>query len=146
MQKGDTIITDKGYYSYKNYQLSVSRYQIIPLIFPKSDFKLEKALNLLSYPITSYRNSKLGKRTKSLFQNLKKEFKSKMEKWTCFKAIRSIIEDMFKLAKKSLSLDKIHRYTQKSVAKFISLNVLLLGTIISLGNTSKEQLQHLAEW
>jgi len=146
MRKGDIIITDKGYYSYQNYQLSVSRYRIVPLIFPKSDFKLKKALDILSYPITSYRNSKLGKRTKSFFQTLKNEFKSKMEKWKHFKPIRSIIEDMFKLAKKSLSLDKIHRYTQKSVTKFISLNVLLLGTIISLGNTSKGQLQHLAEW
>lgn len=52
---------------------------------------------------------------------------------------------MFKLAKKSLDLEKIHRYTQKSVAKHVFLNVLLLGTIISLGYNSKKQLQSLGE-
>jgi hypothetical protein len=68
-----------------------------------------------------------------------------MEKWQDFKYIRSIIEDMFKLAKKSLDLHKIHRYTTKSVTKHASLNVLLIGTIITLGYNSKTQLQTLAE-
>lgn len=63
-----------------------------------------------------------------------------MEKWQYFKHIRSIIEDMFKLAKKSLDLEKIHRYTKKSVTKHVSLNVLLLGTIIALGYNSKTDL------
>lgn len=145
LRRGDTIIMDKGYYSYPNYQIAVSRYQIVPLIFPKSDFKLKRALDSLSYPIKSFRNSKLEENTKRFFIGLKKEFKSKMEKWQSFKHIRSIIEDMFKLAKKSLDLDKIHRYTTKSVTKHISLNVLLLGTLLALGYNTKKQLQTLAE-
>jgi hypothetical protein len=48
---------------------------------------------------------------------------------------------MFKLAKKSLDLGKIHGYTRKSVTKHVSLNVLLLGTIITLGYTSKTALK-----
>ncbi len=68
-----------------------------------------------------------------------------MDRWQDFKYIRSIIEDMFKLAKKSLDLEKIHRYTRKSITKHVSLNVLLLGTITTLGHTSKTALQTLAE-
>lgn len=145
MHRGDTIIIDKGYYSYQNYQLGVSRYKIVPLIFAKSNFKLKRTLNSLSYPLESFNNFKIVQETKKFFQQLKKEFKAKMEKWQDFKYIRSIIEDMFKLTKKSLDLHKIHRYTTKSITKHVSLNVLLIGTIITLGYKSKTQLQPLAE-
>ncbi|MDP3066487.1 MAG: transposase [Methanobacteriaceae archaeon] len=66
MHHGDTIIMVKGYY--RNYQLGVSRYQIIPLIFPKSNFKLKRALNSVSYPIQIFRNSKIEDKTKNFFQ------------------------------------------------------------------------------
>ncbi len=145
IHRGDTIIMDKRYYSYKNYQLGVSKYQIVPSIFPKSNFKLKLALNSVSYPIQIFRNSKLEIKTKNFFEQLKKEFNVKIEKWQRFKYIRSIIEDMFKLGKKSLDLHKIHRYTTKSIAKHVSLNVLLMGTIITLGYSSKTQLQTLSE-
>jgi hypothetical protein len=145
MRRGDTIIMDKGYYSYNNYQLGILRYYIVPLIFPKSNFKLKRALNSLSYPLQIFNNSKLENKIKKFFQGLKKEFKSKMDRWQDFKYIRSIIEDMFKLAKKSLDLHKIHRYTTKSITKHVSLNVLLIGTIITLGYNSKTHLQTLAE-
>jgi len=68
-----------------------------------------------------------------------------MENWQHFKYIRSIIEDMFKLAKKSPDLHKVHRYTTKSITKHVSLNVLLIVTIVTLGYKSKTQLQTLAE-
>jgi len=34
----DIIIADKGFTSYKNYELSISRYKIVPLIFPKEKY------------------------------------------------------------------------------------------------------------
>ena len=68
-----------------------------------------------------------------------------MENWKHFKYIRSIIEDMFKLAKQSLDMHRIHRHTTESIVKHTSLNVLLMGTIISLGYSSKTELQTLAE-
>ena len=74
-----------------------------------------------------------------------KNFKSKMDRWYEFKYIRSIIKDTFKLTKKSLDLHKIHRYTTKSITKHVSLNILLIGTIITLDYNSKTQLQTLAE-
>jgi len=39
IRKGDTIIFDKGYYSYQNYQIGISKYKIVPLIFQKRILK-----------------------------------------------------------------------------------------------------------
>jgi hypothetical protein len=68
---------DKVYYSYKNYILGVSIYHIVPLIFPKSNFKLKRALDSLSYPIKAFRNSKIEIKNKKFFIQLKKEFGKK---------------------------------------------------------------------
>jgi len=84
MHRGNTIIRDKGYYSYNNYQLGVSRYQIVPLIFPKSNFKLKRALTSLSYPLESFNNSKLEKETKKLFPATKKRISNKNGKLATF--------------------------------------------------------------
>ncbi len=65
----DIIIMDKGYYSYQNYLLGVSRYEIVPLIFPKPNFKLKRALNNLSYPIEVFINSKLNQTLKTFSHN-----------------------------------------------------------------------------
>ncbi len=42
IQKGDTILFDKGYYSYKNYQLGIGKYKTVPFIFPKNNFNKTK--------------------------------------------------------------------------------------------------------
>jgi hypothetical protein len=63
-----------------------------------------------------------------------------------YATIRSLIEDVFKVAKNALSLKQLHRYTTRSVEKVVATTVLLLGTIISLGFNSKDLLQRLAEW
>ena len=34
---GDTIISDKRYYGYKNYTKGISRFKVIPSIFPRKD-------------------------------------------------------------------------------------------------------------
>lgn len=145
IEREDIILMDKKYSSYKNYLLVVSRYQIVPLIFPKSDYQLKRAIGILSYLIPIFKNSKLQKDSKQFFIKLKNEFKRKIKNWQYFKSKRGIIEDMFKLAKESLDLRKMHRYTMKSVTKHVSLNVLLLETIVTLGYRSKTALQTLAE-
>ena len=45
---GDTIIFDKGYYGYKNYTMGISRFKVIPVIFPEKNFKMEKLIGMLS--------------------------------------------------------------------------------------------------
>ena len=37
IRKGDTLIFDKGYYGYKNYQIGISKYKIVPFIFRKKN-------------------------------------------------------------------------------------------------------------
>ena len=44
------------------------------------------------------------------------------------------------------SLNNLHRYTKRSVKKFVCLHVLLLAIVVSLGINSKEELQKIAEW
>ena len=83
---------------------------------------------------------------KLIFEKLVREFARLIKNWEAFKPIRSIIEDLFKVAKNSFGLDKIHRYTKKSVEKFAALNVLLVGTVVLKGFKKKEALQRLAEW
>ena len=65
-------------------------------------------------------------------------------RWQDFKAVRSAIEDVFKLAK-SFGLRRLHRYTKRSVYKFAALNVLLVGIVVALGFREKKVLQRLAE-
>lgn len=40
--------------------------------------------------------------------------------------------DIFKLGKRGLFMDKIHRFTRRSVAKFVYANVLLIAILIRL--------------
>ena len=67
-----------------------------------------------------------------------------LKSWESFKSERSIMEDIFKLAK-SMSLSKLHRYTMRSVYKFAAMNVHLVGLVIALGFKEKRVLQRLAE-
>jgi hypothetical protein len=81
-----------------------------------------------------------------LFKNLVKRLLDSLGHQDCFQSIRSLIEDVFKLAKDAFSLQKFHRYTTRSVKKAVSLNVLLFGLVISLGFREKKQLQRFSEW
>jgi len=45
------------------------------------------------------------------------EFKETIANWESFKYVRSFIEDVFKIKKNALSLDKLHKYTSSSVKK-----------------------------
>ncbi len=58
IRKKDIIIFDKGYYSYRNYQIGISKYQIVPLIFPKDNFKIKKLDDKLTYPLQVFKDKK----------------------------------------------------------------------------------------
>jgi hypothetical protein len=87
-----------------------------------------------------------GKRVKAEYENLVSRLKRELNRWTDYLDIRSFIEDFFKLAKDALSLRRLHRYSRRSVAKFVCVNVLLAGMIILTGVHQKKELQALAEW
>ncbi len=142
IRRGDVIIMDKGFYAYKNYLIGMNEYRVVPLIFPRSNFKLERLDGLLSYPLSIFSNN-LNKE-KRLFKSLKAKLMNLLRGWPEFKAIRSAIEDVFKLAK-SFGLRRLHRYTSRSVLKFAALNVLLVGIVVAMGFREKRVLQRLSE-
>jgi hypothetical protein len=145
IRKGDTIILDKGYYSYKNYQLGISKYKIVPFIFPKDNFNKTKLNDQLSYPLQVFNKTKKILAQKQFYNNLKIELFKKLDDWKKFKPIRGKIEDFFKLLKQGLNMREIHKYTPKSVTKTVYLNVFLGALIVSQGFYSKTAIQKLSE-
>ena len=142
-RRGDTVIMDKGFYAYKNYLIGINEYRIVPLIFPRSNFDLNRLDGMLSYPLSIFGSKDLnGERMR--FKALNVKLMNLLRRWEEFKPVRSIIEDVFKLAK-SFGLRKLHRYTRRSVYKFVALNVLLVGIVVALGFREKKVLQRLAE-
>jgi len=100
---------------------------------------------MLSYTISIFNRSNPEKE-KDFYKGLVKSLKAILENWEKYKPIRVMIEDIFKLAKNAFSLNNLHRYTKRSVKKFVCLHVLLVGIVVSLGINSKEELQKIAEW
>ena len=145
IRKGDIIIFDKGYYSYKNYQLGISKYKIVPFIFPKDNFNKTKLNDQLSYPLQVFKKTKKILAQKQFYNDLKIELFKKLDDWKKFKPIRGKIEDFFKLLKQGLNMREIHKYTPKSVVKTVYLNVFLGALIISQGFYSKTAIQQLSE-
>ncbi len=145
IQKGDTIIFDRGYYSYQNYQTGISKYKIIPLIFPKENFKIQKLKDTLTYPLRVFKAKKQEQQAKKLYNTLKMQLLEKIQNWKYYKHVRGKIEDFFKLCKSGLSLKKLHKYTPESAERTTILTVFLAGIIVTLGYNSKTALQKLSE-
>ena len=126
--------------------MGIARYKVVPLIFPRRNFDLDRALGMISYPLEVFNGRRnYVEEKKRFYDSLVHGFKEKITRWRNFKPIRGIIEDLFKLAKKSFALSKQHRYTMRSVKKAVAFNILLTGAVISQGFNSKEDLQRLAE-
>jgi hypothetical protein len=146
LRKGDTLVLDKGFYSYLNYVEAIARFKIVPMIFPRKNFDLDRVLGMISYPLEVFNGRPAYvEEKKHFYDRLVLEFKEKISRWKDFKPLRSIIEDLFKLAKNSFALSNQHRYTMRSVKKACAFCVLLVGVVVSLGFNRKEDLQRLAE-
>ena len=147
LRKGDSLVLDKGFYAYRHYIEGLTEYGIVPLVFPRINFKLEKVLNHIQLSLDFF-NDKLS-RVKEKIRHLETilaEFKHYILNWKQLKPKRSLIEDVFKVIKGTFSLGKIHRFTLASVTKIASLGVVLAAISVSLGFGDKESLQKLAEW
>lgn len=79
IQKGDVLIFDKGYYSYKNYRLGISKYNFVPFIFPKDNFNKTKLNDQLSYLLHVFNKTKRIIKEKLFYKNLKHELFKKLE-------------------------------------------------------------------
>ena len=113
--------------------------------FQEKNFKIEKLDGMLSYPLSIFNRSNPEKE-KEFYKGLMKSLKAILENWEKYKPIRGMMEDIFKLAKNAFSLNNLHRYTKRSVKKFVCLHVFLVGIVVSLGINSKEELQKIDEW
>jgi len=125
--------------------VGIARFKVVPVISVKRTFKMAKMLGRLSYPLSVF-NRPQNEAEKAFFIQLVRRLKTRLEQWEVYRPIRGMIEDVFKLAKEAFSLKRLHRYTERSVKKIVCLDVLLVGVAISLGITSKEELQRFAEW
>jgi hypothetical protein len=138
----DILLADKGFTSYENYEIGLSRYKIVPLIFPKENMDKNKILGKLSYSLDCFKD-KIPK--KQIYKNLYRRFKALLYHWKDYKSIRSKIEDFFKFMKNGVGYSKIHVYTYKAAAKNTFLNVLLVGLIVASLTPDNKELQCLAE-
>ena len=54
IKKRDVILFYRVYYAYKNYVLGIVKYKIVPVIFPRSNFNINKLKGMMSYPLDIY--------------------------------------------------------------------------------------------
>lgn len=145
IRKGDVLLFDKGYYSYKNYLIGITKYKIIPVIFPNNRFDINKLEAMISYPLDFYKPGKDIKKLKQEMNRLARKLFRYLENWKELKPVRGIIEDFFKVAKDAFGLGKFHKYTVESMTRTIFLCLLLTTLVIQNGFKSKTKLQRLAE-
>lgn len=145
IRAGDVLYFDKGYYSYENYVIGIAKYKIVPVIFPKINCNFNKLFDMLRYPLNIFDSKRNTEEEKKLYKKLVAKFKSLIENWGGLRPIRSLIEDVFKLAKKACNMENLHRYTMRSVKKYCSLAVFLTGAVIAFSISDKKILQRLAE-
>ena len=68
---GDKLYFDKGYFSKENYQIGINIYKIIPIIFPKGNFDINRIKGELSYPLDVYNStSNLEKNEREKYMKL----------------------------------------------------------------------------
>jgi hypothetical protein len=111
-RNGDKIIFDRGYYSYKNYVMGISKFKIVPGIFPRKNLKNGKLRSMLTYPLSLF-DRHHPEKEKNFFKRLAKDLINIIDNWKEYRPIRGMIEDIFKLAKNAFSLRKLHRYTER---------------------------------
>ena len=145
IRAGDVLYFDRGYYSYENYVIGIAKYKIVPVIFPRINCNFNKLFDMLSYPLNIFDSKRNTKKEKKLYKRLLAKFKYLMENWGGLKPVRSLIEDVFKVAKKTCNMENLHRYTMRSVKKYCSLAVFLTGAVTAFFISDKKGLQRLAE-
>ena len=125
IKRKDIILFDRGYYGYKNYQIGINKYKIVPIIFPKESYKEEKLKGQMSYPMEVFSKNKKSKALKKDIGSIASILYQELRKWKELKPIRGIIEDFFKVAKDAFGLGEFHSYTVESMSRKIYLCLLL---------------------
>lgn len=145
IRPGDTLLFDRGYYSYKNYRMGIMKYKIVPFIFPKVNFNKNKLMSTLCYPLELFRNNKRNKKLRQIIKKVTNQLLRLLKHWKDFKPIRGYIEDFFKVCKQAFNMHKIHTYTLESFTKNIFTRVLLITKVIDQTDKTKTALQKLSQ-
>jgi len=132
----DTVEFDRGSNSYWNYALGAREYKVVPLIFPKKTFQTEKIISLKNYPFQYLHITNTGNGRRPI-NSLVQKLREVLNKGEEYLPLRSIIEDLFKVAKGTFALQALHRYLCMSVTKFVAMNVLLPEAIVLEGVNQK---------
>ena len=98
LRNGDTIITDKGYTSYENYEIAFTVYKAVPLIMPRRNMSITRILSVC-YPLDVFSEKISTEKAKQFFIKLHEKFKKMLLEWKDFRPLRSEIENVFKLVK-----------------------------------------------
>ena len=114
IKKGDKIYFDRGYFSHNNYQIAINIYRIIPIIFPKSHYDINKIKESISLPLDSYKDMSTFEETKNEISDLVNQTVKILTDWKDLKPIRGIIEDFFKVAKEAFWFRRIPQFIQKN--------------------------------
>ncbi|AKB46564.1 transposase, putative [Methanosarcina sp. Kolksee] len=105
IKAGDIIYADRGYYSYENYVISVREFKVVPLIFPRKNCNFKKLFNMLRYPLKIFDSRRNTEKEIKFYKEIIAKFKELISKWKELRSVRSIIEDVFKLEKRTYSME-----------------------------------------
>ena len=145
IKKGDKLYFDKGYFALMNYYIAINKYKIVPLIFPKSNFDVNKIKENMSIPLDFYKDMKTFDDNVEEITALVDLTVEELKNFDDLKPVRGIIEDFFKMAKDAFGLGEFHSYTKKSMVKNILLGFVLTTIVVQCGFKTKTQLQRLSE-
>jgi len=128
LAKESVVIADKGYFKYDHYKKGLLDYKIVPLIYPRSNIKLNNIYSKFDHRLEHF-NEKLGEN--NIYKRLLSKLKELLPSWKDFANIRWKIEDFFNFMKNGVGYRKYHQYTYKSVSKNVFLVVLVAGLILT---------------
>jgi hypothetical protein len=142
ISKKDMVMADRGFISYNNYERGIMDYNIIPLIFPRKNMRLDKIAGCFNYPLEVYKGNSQLKKTLEDVASTTMIF---LKHWKLFKPIRACIEHFFKLMKEGVGYSSYHVYTEESMKKTAYLNVLLTALTIKEVTFDMKIIQRLSE-
>jgi hypothetical protein len=100
---------------------------------------------MLRYPLKIFDSRRDTEKEIKCYKEVIEKFKELISKWKEFRSVRSVIEDIFKLAKKAYSMEDLHRYMKSSIQKYCFLAVLLVEETVNCGIRERKELQAFSE-
>ncbi|NYB52227.1 MAG: transposase [Methanobacteriaceae archaeon] len=107
LKKGDLVLADKGYFSFKNYGSGLMDYKIVPLIRPKKNTRKDRVFSQFNYPLDL---CCVETPLKTLYRRLVTKLSKLYDKWDYLKSIRSKIEDFIKFFKNGVGYEQVPSY------------------------------------